>query len=574
MAESSFFFTSSGGDRKYTSGNFATFFYELTQRGEGVIKSIDNELQVTNPGTLSVNINTGTSVKRGYLYNNSTSLNKALDAVTSGSQRIDRIVTRVDLTARTMSVVIIKGTESASPSAPSIDGTTDVLLAKILVNNTSGTPVYTVTDERVYRTAIASIGGMTAADALSGVTPSTVGKSMLSAADQAAQQALVTAGAVGIAALNATSLSTVTGFKAADTANVAGTTPGTRGLTALSQATTLDADSVGGLSASVLAPIGSISLFGGPTSPPTGWLSCDGSSLSRSTYSSLFGVLVKSIGTFTVTLATPGVFTLTAHGLTSGDGVYFTTTGSLPTGLSSNTIYFVTVVTVDTFKVSTTYANYVAGTFVNTSVSQSGTHTSFRSPWGVPAGGTTNFYLPDLRLTAQGIPNATAAVGGWTSYTPSWTSSGTQPAIGNGTIAGQYRRIGQNISCRIALTTGSSTTYGTGDYLFSLPSGLTIDTSFQAVSDDFETISSATLLQSGVTRFLGTVKARTTTTVIVHTPATTSTVALAPVANNSTLGQTSPVTWTGALNSFNLEFSVPIAQWTTNNNLVTYVIKY
>jgi microcystin-dependent protein len=345
-------------------------------------------------------------------------------------------------------------------------------------------------------------------------------------------------------------------------------------LTALSQVTTLDADTVGTLAATTLAPIGSISLFGGPTSPPTGWLSCDGSSLSRSTYSSLFGVLVKSIGTFTVTLATPGVFTLTAHGLTSGDGVYFTTTGSLPTGLSSNTIYFVTVVTVDTFKISTTYANYVAGTFVNTSVSQSGTHTSFRSPWGVPAGGTTNFYLPDLRLTAQGIPNATAAVGGWTTYTPSWTSSGTQPAIGNGTIVGQYRRIGQNIACRIALTTGSSTTYGTGDYLFSLPSGLTIDTSFQAVSDDFETTSSVSLLQSATTRFSGTVKARTTTTVVVQTPATTSVVVVAPVANNNTLGQTSPVTWTGSGNQFNLEFSVPIAQWTTNNNLVTYVIKY
>jgi hypothetical protein len=297
MAESSFFFTSSGGDRKYTSGNFATFFYELTQRGEGVIKSIDNELAVTNPGTLSVNINTGTSVKRGYLYNNSTSLNKALDAVTSGSQRIDRIVPRVDLTARTMSVVIVKGTESASPSAPSIDGTTDVLLAKILVNNTSGTPVYTVTDERVYRTAIASIGGMTAADALSGVTPSTVGKSMLSAADQAAQQALVTAGAVGIAALNATSLATVTGFKAADTANVAGTTPGARGLTALSQTTTLNADTVGTVAATVLAPTGAIAAWGGSGSPPTGWLTCDASAISRTTYSTLFGVISINYGT-------------------------------------------------------------------------------------------------------------------------------------------------------------------------------------------------------------------------------------------------------------------------------------
>jgi len=563
MAESSFFFTSSGGDRKYTSGNFATFFYELTQRGEGVIKSIDNELQVTNPGTLSVNINTGTSVKRGYLYNNSTSLNKALDAVTSGSQRIDRIVTRVDLTARTMSIVIVKGTESASPSAPSIDGTTDVLLAKILVNNTSGTPVYTVTDERVYRTAIASIGGMTAADALSGVTPSTVGKSMLSAADQAAQQALVTAGAVGIAALNATSLATVTGFKAADTANVAGTTPGARGLTALSQATTLDADSVGGLSASVLAPIGSISLFGGPTSPPTGWLSCDGSSLSRSTYSSLFGVLVKSIGTFTVTLATPGVFTLTAHGLTSGDGVYFTTTGSLPTGLSSNTIYFVTVVTVDTFKVSTTYANYVAGTFVNTSVSQSGTHTSFRSPWGVPAGGTTNFYLPDLRLTAQGIPNATAAVGGWTAYTP--TVAGI--TLGAASNLGWWRRIGNmmNVKFRLYSTPGNLiTSWGSGAINWSIPSGYTIDLSI-GLDGNRTPLGPSAVWGSSIYSGYVTIQDTTRVNIIAQTAA----------SNGVVLTNASPEAWsTSGTVSMEGDFSVPIAQWTTNNNLVTYVIKY
>ena len=126
------------------------------------------------------------------------------------------------------------------------------------------------------------------ADTLASTTPSTVGKSMLSAADQAAQQALITAGAVGIAALNATSLSTVTGFKAADTANVAGTTPGTRGLTALSQATTLDADTVGGLSG---VPVASIVLHGSAT-VPTGWLACDGSTgASRTTYATLFAAI-------------------------------------------------------------------------------------------------------------------------------------------------------------------------------------------------------------------------------------------------------------------------------------------
>jgi microcystin-dependent protein len=127
------------------------------------------------------------------------------------------------------------------------------------------------------------------ADTVASTTPSTVGKSMLSAADQAAQQVLVTAGAVGIAALNAVSLTTVTGFKAADTAKVAGTTPGTRGLTALSQATTLDADTLGGLGQSVLVPTGTIAMYGVPSYTPTGWLLCDGSAVSRTTYSNLFG---------------------------------------------------------------------------------------------------------------------------------------------------------------------------------------------------------------------------------------------------------------------------------------------
>jgi microcystin-dependent protein len=219
---------------------------------------------------------------------------------------------------------------------------------------------------------------------------------MLSSADQAAQQALITAGAVGIAALNATFLSTVTGFKAADTANVAGTTPGTRGLTALSQSTTLDADTVGGLAG---VPVGSITIFAGPTTPPTGWLTCDGSAVSRSTYSSLFGQIITSMGTFTVTIAAPGVFTLSAHGMVSGDVIYLTTTGSLPTGLSANTLYWVTVISSSTFNVSTSFANYSAGTKVTTTGTQSGTHTARRCPWGLGDGNTT-FTLPDLREAA------------------------------------------------------------------------------------------------------------------------------------------------------------------------------
>ena len=75
---------------------------------------------------------------------------------------------------------------------------------------------------------------------------------------------------------------------------------------------------------------------------------------------------------FTVTIASPGVFTKTNHGFVAGDQVIFSTTGTLPTGLNNRTRYFVlsTGLTANTFRVSTTNG----GTAVNTSGSQSGTH--------------------------------------------------------------------------------------------------------------------------------------------------------------------------------------------------------
>lgn len=79
--------------------------------------------------------------------------------------------------------------------------------------------------------------------------------------------------------------------------------------------------------------------------------------------------------TVTISIATPGVVTWTAHGLRSGDIIQLTTTGALPTGLSASTSYWVTKVDADTFKLSTSLANAQAGTYIATSGSQSGTHT-------------------------------------------------------------------------------------------------------------------------------------------------------------------------------------------------------
>lgn len=77
-------------------------------------------------------------------------------------------------------------------------------------------------------------------------------------------------------------------------------------------------------------------------------------------------------GTVTISNASPGVVTFTAHGLKVNDAVVFTTTGALPAPLAANTVYYVkTVATADTFTLSAT----AGGTVIDTTDAGSGTHT-------------------------------------------------------------------------------------------------------------------------------------------------------------------------------------------------------
>jgi len=77
--------------------------------------------------------------------------------------------------------------------------------------------------------------------------------------------------------------------------------------------------------------------------------------------------------TVTMTIAAPGVVTWTNHELVANDPVVFTTTGALPTGVTSGTTYYVssTDITANTFK----FAATPGGSVITTSGSQSGTHT-------------------------------------------------------------------------------------------------------------------------------------------------------------------------------------------------------
>ena len=80
---------------------------------------------------------------------------------------------------------------------------------------------------------------------------------------------------------------------------------------------------------------------------------------------------VQRATTVTISMATPGVISWTAHGLANGHPIIFTTTGALPTGITAGTTYYVSSAAANTFQIAAT----VGGSSIGTSGSQSGTHT-------------------------------------------------------------------------------------------------------------------------------------------------------------------------------------------------------
>lgn len=119
------------------------------------------------------------------------------------------------------------------------------------------------------------------------------------------------------------------------------------------------------------------------TSTGTGILSVSPAGLARTTLRENYdyvditiaepNILTGTPKTFTVNIANPATFTSSSHGLVAGDIISFSTTGSLPNGLSSSKHFFVLAagLTGSEFRVSLS----PNGTAVGTTGSQSGTHT-------------------------------------------------------------------------------------------------------------------------------------------------------------------------------------------------------
>jgi hypothetical protein len=179
---------------------------------------------------------------------------------------------------------------------------------------------------------------------------------------------------------------------------------------------------------------------------------------------SLLGDISASLAsaTITVTIATPGVVTHTSHGRITGEKVYFTTTGALPTGITASTTYYIIKIDANSYNIATTFANAIAGTKVATSGSQSGTHTGYVGGL-VQTPGASRAILDGVAIGAGYVGEKAASSGsaGSASLTSTFstpTSITVGPGIWEITLFVYIRSVGSITGVQVGISTDSAGT--------------------------------------------------------------------------------------------------------------------
>lgn len=123
-------------DRTYNAEDFARYFASFIK--SGIFPSPTSNLQVRANDGMSVLVTKGKAWINGYFYENTEDLNLNLATAHGVLKRIDRIVVRLDLSARLIRCAIKKGSESSSPTPPNLQRDSDIFeltLADILIEN-------------------------------------------------------------------------------------------------------------------------------------------------------------------------------------------------------------------------------------------------------------------------------------------------------------------------------------------------------------------------------------------------------------------------------------------------------
>ena len=148
------FFDSSGGDiRSYNAAEMAVAFHTLASNG---VANLGTCLQVTAEGsTMRTLVGYGTAMIEGYYYrlrDDGSGVQAFTHTTEAGMNRIDRIVLRLDLTTRSITLVKKTGTAAATPQAPAILRNAEIYeisLAQVRIRAGASVLLSTdITDER------------------------------------------------------------------------------------------------------------------------------------------------------------------------------------------------------------------------------------------------------------------------------------------------------------------------------------------------------------------------------------------------------------------------------------------
>ncbi|MBS5783805.1 MAG: hypothetical protein KID04_13130 [Clostridium sp.] len=148
MAETSGFFRSVSGDRKYTTDWLAKWVSSFISNGV-----YDGELAVTAGDGMTVTLPAGKAWINGYYYRNDAPITLPITNADGVLHRKDTIVLRWDVNERSITAQVIKGAFASSPVAPTIVRTAeqyDLKIAEISIpaGTTAITPAL-ITDTRL-----------------------------------------------------------------------------------------------------------------------------------------------------------------------------------------------------------------------------------------------------------------------------------------------------------------------------------------------------------------------------------------------------------------------------------------
>lgn len=139
----------------------------------------------------------------------------------------------------------------------------------------------------------------------------------------------------------------------------------------------------------------------------------------------------------------------------------------------------------------------------------------------------TDYTVANAAISAISYSHEASPVGypHYFAYTITWSTGGTQPAVGNGTLTGRLKIIGREATMVMELIMGSTTTFGTDTWRFSLP--------VTAANKVVDYQGSAYALDSGTAFWIGTA---------LTTPAGTY-AQIAPNNSGAYYNATAPFTW-------------------------------